>query len=271
MSSDTPTPSTAVARIEALGLTVPGVTIALPAALILVSEVALYLGAEQFALWSHVLTLLVCTLGPLRFDDPNAEMQILALFPVFRLVNLGMPVFVDMTVYWFPLIYGPLIPASYLLAGGRDDVSLVAGWKTAAKWLPIALPASVAMGTVEYAIIRPEALVPELSVQYLLVISVVMFGFVGFVEELLFRGVLQRSLQHSLDRTTGLVIASVLFGLMHSGYGNPAELAFATTIGAVYGVVYDYTDSLVLVTVLHGALNVTLFALVPLRPDLFPV
>jgi hypothetical protein len=244
MSSDTPSPSTALAHLEAIGLTIPGVTIALPTALILVSELALYTGSQQFALWTHFLTLLVCSLGPLRFDDPNAEMQILALFPVFRLVNLGMPVFVEMTIYWFPLVYGPLVPETYLLASDRDDVSLAAGWKTAAKWLPLALPLSVAMGVVEYTIIRPEALVPELSLQYLLVIGVVMFGFVGFVEELLFRGVLQRTLEHSLDWTTGLILASVLFGLMHSGYGSAAERAFATTIGAVYGVVYDYTDSL---------------------------
>jgi len=123
------------------------VTIALPAALILVSELALYVGAQQFALWTHFLTLLVCSLGPLRFGDPNAEMQILALFPVFRLVNLGMPVFVEMTIYRFPLVYGPLVPATSLLASGREDVSTAAWSVTSAGTTTVSTPNSDAISS----------------------------------------------------------------------------------------------------------------------------
>jgi membrane protease YdiL (CAAX protease family) len=96
-------------------------------------------------------------------------------------------------------------------------------------------------------------------------ITVVMVCFVGFVEEYLFRGILQGTLQQELGRWPGIVLASAVFGLMHSGYGVPAELLFAGVIGFVFGVLYDYLDSLVFVTIVHGVLNVFLFAVYPIK------
>jgi membrane protease YdiL (CAAX protease family) len=43
------------------------------------------------------------------------------------------------------------------------------------------------------------------------------------------------------------------------------ELVFAGSIGFIFGVTYHYTDSLALVTILHGLLNVFLFAIIPLN------
>lgn len=73
------------------------------------------------------------------------------------------------------------------------------------------------MGGIEYRTITPEALVPEWSLLQLATIAVVMIAFVGFVEELLFRGVLQAALADRLGTWPGIVLASVIFGLMHAG------------------------------------------------------
>lgn len=246
-------------------ISVPSGTVLVPLAAILVAEGLLFFGYTWYSLWAHLATLLLTTLAPLRYETETPTLRAFALVPLFRLVNLGMPVFFQLTVYWFPLIYGPLVPALYMLVRGQQPVDPDLRWKRATL---LFAPLALLLAEVEYAIIRPEALIPAWTPTQLGLITVVMVGFVGLVEELLFRGVLQRTLQSRLGRWTGLALASAVFGLMHSGYNVPAELAFAGAIGFVFGLIYDWTDSIALVTVIHGLLNVFLFAVIPMQGSL---
>ena len=268
MSSRFICPSEVVRRLRKRGINVPSLAILLPTLGIVLSESLLFFGYVRYALSIHLVTLGVSVFAPLVADDDASMFQLFALLPVFRLVNLGMPVFFELTIYWFPLIYGPLIPAIYVVGQANDLVSLEAGWKAAVLWFPLALPASVFFGAVEYAILEPESLVSTWSMVQLILISVIMIGFVGLVEELLFRGVLQQGLQERIGTWPGILVASIIFGLMHSGYRVPEELFFAASLGVVFGVIYNRTDSLALVTIMHGFLNVFLFAVIPLQDSL---
>lgn len=257
-----------VSSLRERGITVPSSSILLPTVGIVISELFLFFGYTRYALIGHLGTLLLCVLAPLRLDDDIAMFQVFALIPVFRLVNLGMPVFFELTVYWFPLIYGPLIPAIYVVGQANNAVNLTAGWKTALIGLPLAIPAAAIMGGIEYQILAPEALVPRWSLLQLAVITVVMIAFIGLVEELLYRGVLQGALVDRIGTWPGIVLASSIFGLMHAGYHIPEELLFAGSIGFIFGVIYHRTNSLALITIMHGLLNVFLFAVIPLNGPL---
>lgn len=62
------------------------------------------------------------------------------------------------------------------------------------------------------------------------------------LEELLFRGVIQRRLQAMTHKAWVAIIASALiFGVVH---GNPAQIPFATLMGAMFGWLYYRTGSL---------------------------
>lgn len=257
--------------LDARAAAVLAPSVVVPVGGILISEAALYLGRLDLALWGHVATLFVCVFAPLRLADEADLFHVFALVPLFRLVNLGMPIFFELTLYSFPLIYAPLLPAAYLVAHNRAIAPLSFRPKTALLWVPIAVVGGALLAHVEYRIITPEALVPAWTLPNLLLITVVMVGFVGFVEELLFRGILQGALEMQLGRWPGLLLASVVFGAMHSAYGTPAELAFAGTIGLLFGIIYDRTQSLLVVTLMHGALNVFLFAVIPIRGSLLPL
>jgi len=297
---------------------------------ILGSEAVLYAGYTGYALWGHLLTLLTTSLLPLRFGSDTRLYQALLLVPLFRLVNLGMPVFFNLTIYWFPLIYGPLIPGLYfikraqhgitphrdyptfllLLPGGliltlllvelqarlTPAAALTVFWflliygtllvgiypgrrsddtdhtvprlPRVVPLLPSILLLALFLAEIEFRVLNPVALIPQWSAGNLLVISVVMFGFVGLVEELLFRGILQPTLESRFGVVPGLLLSSGLFGALHSGYGLPGELVFAGVIGLLLGVIYDVTDSIVLVTLIHGALNVFLFAVLPFHTSI---
>lgn len=245
-------------RLVAVGLPVVGIT---------ASELLLYVGQTRLALLGHLLTLGFCTLGPLWLASEVPVFRAFALVPLFRLVNLGMPVFFELTLSWLPLIYLPLVPALVLIARDQESITLTRIPRPLhlLVGLPLAAITSLVLAEIEYSIIRPDALVSSLAWPDLLFIGVVMICVLGFVEELLFRGILQRTLQGRIGTVAGLVLASGLFGLMHSGYGIPAEIAFAGGIGLVFGVVYDWTDSILLVTVMHGLVNVFLFAVIPIH------
>ncbi len=83
--------------------------------------------------------------------------------------------------------------------------------------------------------------------------------FVGLPEEMLFRGVVQEALSRIWNPKAGLVLASVLFGLLHLlkhvthpnwGYG-----LLATAAGLAYGWVYQKTGRLGAAAVTHGAVD----------------
>lgn len=241
-----------------------------PLLAVVASELFLFAGHTNLALWGHFLALLACALGPLVVDDVEL-LQVFALVPVFRLVNLGMPVFVELTLLWFPLVYAPLVPAMVLVARRQGLVTPSLPDRRALLLLPPGVVASAVLAEIEYTIIRPDALIPTWSVPQLLLISLVMICFVGFVEEFVYRGALQRALQRRVGPLGGLVVASALFGLMHSAYGLPGEIAFAAGIGLLFGLLYDATDSLLVIAVVHGTLNVFLFAVIPIHGALFGI
>lgn len=253
-----------VSTLRKRGIPFPSFGVVLPTAGILASESFLFYGYTGVALWGHFLTLLACVFVPL-FRSADAELlQMFALLPLFRLVNLGMPVFIERTLYWFPLVYAPILPAVYLVMRTQPQLRPRHNLRAFGLLVVPGLLVSAFLGEVEWLIITPEALIAEWSVIQLVLIAVVMIGFVGFVEELLFRGVLQTGLKNHLGRWGAILFVSALFGLMHAGYGSGLQLLFAGCLGLLYGVTYEYTNSLLLVTVMHGVLNVFLFAVVPI-------
>lgn len=84
--------------------------------------------------------------------------------------------------------------------------------------------------------------------------------FAGVGEELLFRGAVQGWLAAHMTTTTAVLVASVLFGLVH--YASFTYFVVATGLGLVLGLAYALTDSLLLVIVWHGVYDmIALFCL----------
>jgi membrane protease YdiL (CAAX protease family) len=93
----------------------------------------------------------------------------------------------------------------------------------------------------------------------------------GLGEEMLFRGVLQSKFILWAGVGWGVAIASVLFGLLHAV--TPAYTVLATLMGAYLGVVFWWTNNLLVVVLMHALYD--FLALVyllhgPNRPVLSP-
>jgi len=62
-------------------------------AAITISEALLFTGRNYMAIWGHFITLMGCFYLIQRAESDVPVIMAFALVPVFRLVNLGMPVF----------------------------------------------------------------------------------------------------------------------------------------------------------------------------------
>lgn len=171
--------------------------------------------------------------------------------------------FLEFTIFWLPLVYAPMIPAIYVILWNQPDLEITESLRTIAVYFLPGTILALVLAEIDYRIIAPETLIPEWSLVYLIFLVIVMVAFVGMVEELLFRGVIQRTLENRIGYWPGLLLASGLFGIMHSVYGSGWQLVFAGGSGLIFGLLYDRTNSILLVSYTHGCFNFFLFAVLP--------
>lgn len=87
--------------------------------------------------------------------------------------------------------------------------------------------------------------------------------FVAPGEELVFRGVVQGQFRRAYGALPAVVIASLLFGVSHSGAlsgsGKVTYLLVATVLGLLLGAVYEYTENVLIPVAIHAAWNSLLY------------
>jgi hypothetical protein len=88
--------------------------------------------------------------------------------------------------------------------------------------------------------------------------------FTAPAEELLFRGLIQGLFRSAYGLIPGVVITSVLFGVVHfvalAGGGSALPyIGVAAALGLVLGAIYERTENLVVPILVHGAYNAILF------------
>lgn len=243
------------------------ILILIPVAFIALAELLLFLGRTELAIWIHIGVLIVLILSNLFLKDLKIYRvyQGLMLLPILRLVNLSMPVFFTTTLYTFVFIYGSLlIPLVIIVMRQRNAFKKKAiSIKNFLACIILSVYMSFLLGLREYMTLRPSYLIPNISFENLLILIFVMVFLVGLVEEIIFRSILQTRLEETLGIEEALIITSLLFGLMHSGYGNFYEIFYASFAGTIIGYSFYKTRNLLFAVLAHGFANVFLFGLLP--------
>ncbi len=198
----------------------------------------------------------------------------LALVPLVRIVSLSLPLADIPRIWWYPVIYLPLLTAAIILARLLDYKPREIGIATG--FIPVQLvvaSAGVALGIAEYFILSPvlalePPLVAELTWQKAWLPALVLVFSTGFVEEFIFRGVLQRSAVDAFGGW-GIVYISFLFAALHVGWvkaDSPltwADIPLVFGIALFFGWVVKKTGSLLGVSLSHGIINILLFIVAP--------
>lgn len=248
--------------------------IAVPILSITSAELLIFSGRMDAAVWVHIGIVIILSLSDIFLKDPviHKIYQAFMLLPVLRLINLSMPIFFETTLYTFIFVYGPLaIPVGVIILHQRDSLEKIGiTMKHFVPYMLISIPLGFVLGFGEYLTIRAGYLIPDLGFENLLKLTIVMVFFVGLVEELIFRSLLQSRLEEALSVWEALLITSFMFGLMHSGYGTIHEILYTGFVGLIMGIAFYKTKSLPFVAVLHGFVNVFLFGILPHKLGLLP-
>ena len=244
------------------------VYLTIPCAAIAFAELLIYSGRELEAIIMHALILLGLSFSTMfiRNEEIQKTYQALILLPILRLIDLSMPFFYEEKLYNLIFIYGLMtIPVSIAATNqGFTGAQLGITFKKIGIYIPFSIVLGLLLGTVEFLIVGENPLINDLSILNLLGLTMIMIFLVSPVEEMIFRSILQNRLEIVLGGREALIITSILFGLMHSGYGNIIEILYISIVGTLLGYLFYRTRSLPLVTLIHGFINVFFFGIIPL-------
>ena len=167
-------------------------------------------------------------------------------------------------IYQYLLTSIPLFVAIFvairLLNFGASDVSFRLG-KLPVQGL-VALT-GIGFGIAEYYILRPEPLISTLTLREVLLPALILLVATGFVEELAFRGVIQRAFGETFG-PGGWVYVAVLSSVLYIGYLSAMEWFFMLVVGLFFGWIVQRTGSLLGVVLSHGIANICLYLVIPL-------
>jgi membrane protease YdiL (CAAX protease family) len=214
----------------------------------------------------HILILVVLLLHAALVSKDTLQKFLLslALVPLIRVISLSVPLASIPQVWWYPIVYAPLLVAAFVVARlcgyRREQIGLA--FKRIGIQLAVALT-GLLFGGVEYFVLRGEA---EASGQVLqetwLLAALFLFVCTGFVEELIFRGVMQRSAE-GMFGWWGIIYVSLLFAILHLIHNSWMDVVLVFAIALFFGWVVKKTGSLLGVTLSHGLANIALYLIIP--------
>ena len=188
----------------------------------------------------------------------------LTLAPLIRLVSLSLPLVNFEFAYRYMIVGAPLLLAAFV-AGQVVKVNFrMAGVVSSRAWRTQFLVglSGLGLGYLEYLILRPEFFISEFNWSGLVAPALVLLVFTGFLEEYIFRGLMQYTALFALGGF-GLVYISALFAALHIGYRSVLDLVFVFSVAIFFSLVAYKTRSILGVTLAHGLANIGLFLIFP--------
>jgi len=189
----------------------------------------------------------------------------LALVPLMQILGFVMPVRGVPEVYWYVLSGVPLALALALvvrlLGPERCREVLCFSWS---RWEGAVTILGVPVGLVAYATVQPEALGGTSSGGGAAAAGLLLVVFGGFAEEIVFRGLVLRSLVDELG-PSGLVWSTLLFASAYAG-SSLLLVAVMAAAGLAAGWWVIRSGSLLGVSLAHG---VVAFSALVFWPQLF--
>src|SRR5438093_7345232 len=210
-------------------------------------------------------------------DPPLANLLVaVSLASLVRVFSLAVPRFAflatpDSNVYntipWLGLVSVPLLVSVAAVAyvqrlRPRDLGLALQRWPEIVQQTAIALT-GIALGLVEFFILRPDAWIESLTVSSVVIGGLVIFFATAFSEELIFRAILLKRAVDGLGRRGGLLYVTAIFASLHIFFLSGVDLVFVFAVGLFYGFIVLRTRNLWGVILSHSLGNVILYLVAP--------
>ncbi|MDO8635970.1 MAG: CPBP family intramembrane metalloprotease [Dehalococcoidia bacterium] len=233
---------------------------------ITIAEIIVVFSQPLAGIIAHLLVLTALLVhASLKLNDPGHRLLLaLTLAPLTRILSLATPVTMFPQIFWFPLIYGPLLLAAFLVIFNlRIPLGEIGfKWGKIPVQILVILVAPI-LGTIEYLILAPAGLVaPPLTFKSAWLPAFIIIATTGFVEELIFRGILQK-LSKEVVGSWGWIYVSFLFAVLHLGFLTIADVLYVFAVAVLFSWVVKKSGSLLGVSLSHGLSNVFLYVVIP--------
>ncbi len=187
----------------------------------------------------------------------------LSIVPLIRILSLCIPLMHFEYIFWFLIVGVPLFAAIFTcMYLQRIDLRCVGLKIPPYRDVPLTcgiILLGIPVGMVEYYMLEPEFMIGTRASWVVPILILVICT--GFLEELLFRGLLQHTFTEAVG-IRGILIVSVIFGFLHLG-NSWLDCVLAGEIGFIYALVARKTGSIYGVSISHGVINVMLFLVMP--------
>ena len=239
------------------------------------AEVLLSLVESPLGVLFYTIILIALIIHYLRATEYRSQMFFLslALVPFYKVMAVIVggviaALDIDSDLAFFALVFPLLLVAAVVLMRimrfGAREVGFALG--KLPSQLVIGLT-GIIFGPALYYIVKPEPLIPELDWGMLIIaIFVLLIG--AAAEELIFRGILQRTSTESFGHL-GLLYVSLVFAFLHFGHVSGMNLSVASipfifAVALFYSWLVKRTGSLFGVIVSHTITNIIFFLIAPL-------
>ncbi|MFQ5891267.1 MAG: lysostaphin resistance A-like protein [Candidatus Methanofastidiosia archaeon] len=217
-------------------------------------------------LYSFLLAFLMLSLLYLKLERTLRKLlTVIMLLPLTRIVSSAMPLSELNFQMRISLVYSIVFLSAFLIFYNLKISFSELGYSLRGfKFLPSVILLGSVLGFVEYHILKPEVVIEPVNTINVATALLVFIVFTGYVEEMIFRGMIQNLSEKIWRKEFALVFSNVLFGIMHIVWQSPVEIVFVFSVGMLLGIIFFYTRNLFLVSVIHGVLNFFLFVIWPM-------
>jgi len=210
-----------------------------------------------------VLTALIIHSSVVNESGNRKLLLALCLAPLTRILSLSMPLAQLPQIYWYIIIYPALFLAAWVVLHRLHFKPTEVGLNFRKLRLQLAVALTgFGFGIGEYIILRPEPMISEFTFGQLLFPVFVFVVGTGFVEEFMFRGVMQRAATSAMGRL-GLPYVALVFTTLHLIHHSAIDIIFVFIVALFFGWVVNKTGSLFGVTLSHGIANTVLYLVAP--------
>lgn len=236
-------------------------------AAIVMAEVTTSFYDPSYGLFFHSLILLSLLMLSAFWHGANPSSNLflsLSLAPLIRILSLSLPLIYFPRYAWYTVTSVPVLAATLTMmrVQGLDLGDVGITFRKPLAQAAIALT-GIPFGIIEYFILKPEPLAPGLSTGELVLLAAALVFSTGFVEELVFRGILQHGALKALGEKAGVLGVAAVFAALHIGWLSVLDIAFVFSIGLFFGCLVLKTGSIIGISLSHGLTNVFLFLLLP--------
>jgi len=213
----------------------------------------------------HGLSLVLLLVHASFFSNKRSQIFLLslALTPLIRLLSLTLPLPTFPAIYWYAIVGAPIFLAAYLMARIARLKNKQIGLTVRSVPIQALIGLSgVGLGYLEYYILRPPPLVEEFNFNSILLPAIILLIFTGFLEELVFRGILQYGANKYIGRW-GILYVAFIFAVFHLGYKSVLDFFFVLLVSLLFSYLVQKTGSIVGVTIAHGLTNIFLYLIFP--------